>query len=261
MAWEQYAITDSIVSDYKDGIPGSAEKLLECFNGFTDKYKNLIVNGTPCLSNRSIRQFITIFVKGESKLYLYKKSSTAVAKATIAASRIQSIFSVYDADEIDNILALTLLEMATKYKALDDKPRFHAYVLSIFHFRLYENLVALTKDPANAAMVNDSYLHANSPAYSNVDDYTLQDQRIPGLLLTENDINVDDNWVMGLTADVFADLNQIDRKILKMKYVDKKNDGDIADELSVCRATVNRRRIKIEKDIEEYLVSRHMMKG
>ena len=66
--------------------------------------------------------------------------------------------------------------------------------------------------------------------------------------------SINDNWVLGLTtSDEYRNFSIMERKIIKMYYIDEKSDQDIANEMGTCRATINRRRLRVKEKLRETL--------
>lgn len=262
MIWEKYEETEKIVQAYKNKEEGSAELLINAFKGFTNKFEEVIIDGKANLSNYSIRKFISLFIEDKSyqkNIHKYKHSPSVVFHACIGTDRIKRTFSIYAPDEIRSILVISLLELADKYEPIDDNPRFHSYLLKSYHYKVYHNIVPVTQDPLYYTSLEGlTFREEDFITYDVINEDEYDNKYIQ--LMTENDTEVDDNWVAGFSADLFKDLSPVDRKILKLKYIDKLGDKEIGDELGVCRATINRRRLKLEQDIQIELTKLKLLK-
>lgn len=263
MTWD-YKHVDQLVINYQNREPLASDKLIEAFDGFINKYYEVIVNGKIYLNNPSIRTFIGMFSNREdyrNNMYKYKHAPTVVRKAKSCVKYIHHTFNIYEDEEIKSILISDFLEIANKYKPIDENPRFHSYLLKSYHYKVYHTLMKACKDPLFHCRTQGMYLNENDLELAVYDNYNLnnvaENQRF---LVTENDNYVDDNWVAGFTTDIFSEYSPVDRKILKLKYIDTLTDGDIADKLSVCRATINRRRIRVESDVKYNLLENNMLK-
>jgi RNA polymerase sigma factor (sigma-70 family) len=154
---------------------------------------------------------------------------------------------------------MTLLELADKYEPIDENPRFHSYVLKAYHYKVYHNLIKVTQDPLYYTSLEGlRFREDDFITYDDIDEDRYDNKYIQ--LMTESDTEVDDNWIAGFTADLFKDLSPVDRKILKLKYIDKLDDKDVAEELGVCRATINRRKIKLKQVIQKELTKLKLLK-
>lgn len=269
MGWDNYTTTEMLVQDYKNNVPGAAEKLLEAFDRFLSKFSHIIVDSAIDLSNRCTRKFIGLFMTNKDmmkNMHQVSRSKKGMEQAGIAVTTLSSFFmSRYEKDEIQNIIAMTLLECAAKYKKLtDDKPMFHTYVLKCYHYRLYHNLMGTLDDSLSLAMSEKYYnpIHNNHLETSDDDTYNLAEyDSILDKLYVEDDIEVDDNWIMGITADMFSEYSPLSRKILKLKFVDNYTDEEVAEVLAVSRKTVNEKKIALIKAIEKDVKSLGLLKG
>lgn len=256
--WKEYEATEKIAIDYKNRVPGSSDKLVESFKEFINKYIEVICNGKNLMNTRSIRNFISLFMK--NKIYarnikMFRRAPSVRTHSFVTVDYIKDLFSIYEKGDIENILVLSLLELADNYTPIDDKPRFHSYVMKCYHFKVYHSLISVTKDPLyNCSEFNDNEFMS----YDIIDHNILEVKH--SFLITESDIVVDDNWVAGFTSDIFSEYSSVDRVVLKMKYIDGKTDSEIGEELGSCRVTVNRRRSRVEKHLKQRLKSLNILK-
>lgn len=269
MGWDNYTTTELLVQDYKNNKPGAAEDLLASFDKFLSKFSHIIVNSAIDLSNRCTRGFIGLFMANKDmmkNMHQVSRSKAGMECAGVAVTTLSSFFmSRYEKDEIENIIAMTLLECATRYKKLtEEKPMFHTYLLKCYHYKLYHNLMGSLDDSLSLAMSEKYYnpIHNNHADTSVDDEYNLvQYNPVLDKLYTEDDIEVDDNWIMGITANLFSDYSPLSRKILKLKFVDNYTDEEVAEVLAVSRKTVNEKKIALIKTIERDVRNLGLLKG
>lgn len=262
---QAYDVAEQAVVGYKSKADGAAVHLLESFRPFIIKYADLISDGRVYLGNKSIRRFISLFMEDEVSRKNINKcfhAPSVVRSVTKTVSYIQNLFKIYSKEDIVQYGYLALYELADKYEPLDDDiPRFHSYLMKSFHYKLYHLLIGITQDPLYYCMNHkDGTLYESDEAHYDVINHDAIDKPYSGLLMTESDIVVDDNWVVGFTSEgLFDELNSFEKNILKLKYIDKLTDGEIADQLSICRATVNRNRLKIESKLEEIFTNKKLL--
>lgn len=260
----KYIKIEDAVNRYKSGDANAAAELIEMFQPILRKYKNVICYGKTELSSKSVRSFIKMFTNGEINISQYKRSGTAVKVASDAVSLIHNMFYMYEPNEVDSILTMVLLNLAQKYKTYDGRAQFHSYVISCFHFRVYEQLMILVDDTVNICQLGDKKFHDNYREVSQNDNYDLEKPRraVARLIahMPESD-EVGDDWILGVKCDVFKNFTQLERKIFKLKFVDKLSDEEVSDELSVCRHTIMRRRQKLVKELECHAASLGMLRG
>lgn len=262
---EEYAQIEEVVNRYKDGDDGAGNEILALCKGFTNRYKRVICEGKPDLNNRSIRTFMSMFKPKSAstiKLYNYKRSIKAVELSESIAFNIKKMFYMYEPDEIDNIIAVVLLRLAKKYRNIDGRNNFYAYITSCFHFRIYEELKILLDDLVNLAYVQGNEYHENMIEYSNCDDYNLDilPNKRNKLVVKEDSDEVGDNWLLGC-GELLNELSPVDKKILMLKYVKKMSDEEIGEVLGCSRHTVMRRRPKLLAELEQYARNKGLLKG
>jgi hypothetical protein len=232
------------VLDYKDGVPGSADKIIQSFNNFIWKHVNFITGSAFSLNDTCLRRFISLYmanINAKKHINQYKFKSSIRENMKETAEMIQSLFSSYKPEEIRNELICTLLKMAKKYKDYD-RPSFHNYVDKCFHYEAYRALDHLINDPI-MRLTTEEYLENDIPDSSVEKEYdvildniqhaisikkascpTIVDNTTP---YDSNSLNT--NWVNGITcSDTFKCLTPFER--------------EIADKYGVCRATINRKK-------------------
>lgn len=259
----KYEEVEKLVLEYKSGQANIAEQLVEHYKGFMNKYIDVICDGNVNLSNKSVRSFVSLFFSDKGakrKVGHYYRSPYIMIQSSMSVSSIYKTYIHFDKEEIENVLAQILFEMATKYKPMDEIPRFHSYLMSAYHFKVYHSLNALTKDPLFHSVQHGLYFdEENILSYDEVNENILE-VRYP-ILLTESDTVVDDNWIAGFTTgELFSYLSPVDRKILKLSYVDKFTDAEIADMFGTCRATINRRKSQSKRILTSKLSDLHLLK-
>ena len=270
MEWDFYIKANEILSRYKNNEPGAAEELIDQFSGFLNKFSNIINKSIVDLSNKSTRAFINMFVKNpnfKGRMHQISHSKIGMEVVGGAVSLITQIFTArFEEEEINNIIIMTFLACAKKYEPIDDNPRFHLYLTACFHFRLYENLMLdVIDDALNLAMTKDEYIsieeiESEYPTYDKYELNEVANSRV-NKLRTESDILVDDNWVIGLTTDLLKGLTIFERKLLKMKYVDKYSDAMIAEEIGTSAKYVNQKKLALLSQIEQQLLDDKLLKG
>lgn len=270
MSQHAYTITDyqklhQYVMNYQSGNKQSADKIVESFNGFIWKYVNLITKGTYNLSDYSIRKFISLYssqlyIKKYTPNYNYKQKFRDNLENT--TKKITSLFKQYSSDEIRNELICILLNMAKKYKDIK-KPSFHNYVDKCFHFEAFRGLSHLISDPITRMTYNEFIDNmAEDPSAENEFINTLEEVCCQIALknavipVEESNVSIFDleslntNWINGITCSTrFKDLTPFERNIIILYYIQNLTDTEIATQIGVCRATINRKRLKAKKKL------------
>lgn len=263
-----YEECDALVCRYRDhGDEDAAAGLIQAFEGYIMKYYNLIRWGKVYIHDRNIREFLKLYMKNDftrRHIHQYQYMSGIQEEIYQTAESVRKLMEPYTkpvkqpnyldrqyTDELMNEIIVALLTMAKRYKSQDGKPRFHAYILRAFHFQLRRQLQTLVADPIvfrmayNVNFQEDQYDGDNEQG-GGARGYRVENMVDQTVFTIEDSLDsVNDNWVLGLTAsEEYRDFTIMERKIIKMYYVDEMTDQQIANELGTCRATVNRRRNK-----------------
>jgi RNA polymerase sigma factor (sigma-70 family) len=245
-----YEECEEIVQAYRSTRnDADSQRLIDAFEGYIVKFYNLIRWGRVAIADRDIREFLKLYMKSEySRKHIHKYSHMATIRQDIysIAESIKNLLKTYENEELMNEIYTAFLTMATRYKSPDGKPRFHDYILKAFHYQLRRQLQILVEDPIVFNTVQNINFHED---HNNLDHY----EDTAACYTIEDDMEeFNDNWILGYTSDEnYKNLSVMERKIIKMYYLDEMSDQEIADGLGICRATVNRRRNKAVKNLED----------
>lgn len=249
LSYEELEVT---VQAHRRGDSKASLKLMNGFASYMNKYKNLIRYGNADIADKEIRGFISLFMPKEkgAQLHQFRRNKNAVYDMYKTISIVQDLFKHYSDDEIEHELYTALFELASRYKSHGNY--FHTYVQRAYRYQLHRQLKGLLDSQLVASSLSLPY---NDEMYQYEDgDFSRDVIEETHLLINEPLDDINDNWVNGLTAsDVFYDLTKTQRRILKLYYVDDLTDEEIADQLGVCRATANRRRLRAIAAIEQQL--------
>ena len=73
---------------------------------------------------------------------------------------------------------------------------------------------------------------------------------------------LNENWISGFqTGELFQEFTKMERRILKLYYVDEKHDEQIGDMMGLHRGTIARKRLGIKNRIKEKLIENRRLKG
>lgn len=255
-----YEAAEQMVADYKERKEGAAEQLINAYRGYLLSFLNLINLGELDLRYKPTRKFLMLFVKDPDKrrrIATWTYSKTGVKEALKIKAMIVDQFKAYTREEIYHELVCVLLEMANRYEK-QEQSGFHNYMWTSFHYYAYRALQPLIADPLvwrmdeNVSM-GDKFEGADgmgdflkTPTMDLIHDLDKESVRT----IDEELDSLSDNWINGLTCSpIFASLNPFERRILKEYYGNHREDGEIANMLTACRATINRRRIAAERKV------------
>lgn len=245
------------VLDYKHGNKEAGKKIAESYRGFIWKYVNLICHGVFDINDSRLRRFVSLYSSNVKDFNQYRHKKSVKENLTETSIRLTKLFSQYTEDEIRNELICSLLTMAKKYSDYE-RPSFHTYVERCFHFEIYRTLSKLIKDPITRQdyeeFIDEGYLEENCSDEINSVlqevDKELSIKYSSSAVIFDNysvydDETLNDNWFNGITcSEVFNCITPFERKILVEHSVNKKTDSEIGDKYGLCRATINRRRLK-----------------
>lgn len=264
----QYAL------EYKEGNLESGEKLIEAFNLFIYRYANFLAYGVYDINNYSLRSFISLYIENKQYrkfLHSYKYKPYIQQQFGQYALKTSALFEKYSFEELYNECVCVLLNMAKRYK--DTRPSFHTYVFRCYHFELERNLKHLIKDVLVKMNTVDDYnvICNHMTQYDKTDDIIEELNKQIAIKNSDN-LTIDDeysvyeqeslnlNWINGITcSDVFLILTTFERDLLVSNYILKKTDAQIAEELGLCRATVNRKKTEAKKKIQKILQEKNII--
>jgi DNA-directed RNA polymerase specialized sigma24 family protein len=255
-----YEECNRLVLAYRDDNDAdAAEQLMNSFEGYLMKYYNVIRKGKVDMTQRYIREFVKLYMKNEyCRRHIHQFGRMPIVKKEIysVTDSIKKLCEPYSDDELWNELYVALLTMAKRYQSPDGKPRFHHYILRAFHYQLRRQLQTLVSDPIVFKMAsNVLYFDEDheDDGYVTFDADSMEDQT-PTFTIEEEMDGINDNWILGLTTEPeYSEFTIMERKIIKLYYVDELSDQAIADQLGVCRATINRRRNRVKDSLYDIL--------
>lgn len=229
-----YAEVDRLVKEFQAGSDEAGMKLIDAFSGFLMNFLLLVKNGTLDPYNRSIRRFMSLFVKGRTERYMLlssKRDDETVKKSIYAlAGRIASQFSPFEEEDIWAELVAEFLAMARKYYN-ESGYFFHVYISKAFPYRAYKRLSRLSSDPVaiafrtrSGAVEEETEIHGRQEDIPDIEE-------APVLLINEDlDSDFGENWIGGITcSDMFADLTPLERRVLVMYHMDGYRDKEIGE--------------------------------
>lgn len=257
-----YEECNRLVLAYRDDCdPDAAQALLDAFEGYITKFYNVIRKGKVAINDRDIREFVKLYMKNEycrRHIHQFKRMPLVQQEIYLVSDSIKNLCQPYSDEELLNEIYVAFLTMAKRYQSPDGKPRFHAYILQAFHYQLRRQLQTLVSDPLVFKMAkNVKYFDEdweNAQDQYGAHDMDIFENETPTFTIEEEFDAINDNWVLGYTTGKeYRDLTIMERKIIKMYYLDEMSDQDIADRLGTCRATVNRRRNRVKEKLQDTL--------
>lgn len=294
---EEYRRLEDNLILHKQGNKNATAYIVKVFHDFLTKYARFIKNGdipftlfkdragrTRKRYSSTIKLFANLFVNknventyDDYSTYFYSNGTKKIKRSTLkgASEKICNLFSKFEYMDIYNELTIALLNMADKYKILNEGDKyykkngtFHMYVAKCFHWEAYRVLDALVKDPLahldclRLCNTFDDFDDDNRNADNKIfieDKASLLDTEImfnnvaleqdikTSDKLTCNDDNIDCynsslfnfNWINGVSCDnIFKDLNNYERELIVLTYIMMYNTKDIAKKFGLQIAKV-----------------------
>jgi RNA polymerase sigma factor (sigma-70 family) len=284
---KDYQRVHDLVYEYKNGSMDAADKLLESFAKFLSNYAVLIKYGKYNLNYYSVRSFIKLFVENpKDRKLLNSHFYNQYAGKNVVFSTINTIMNIFhesSSEDIKQDLKIIFFNMCQKYK--DVRPSFHTYIDKNFHYYAYRYWEKTIRDPIGRGSsvsistpiksikfvedTNLTFADILEDVQSKVEnDYTLNkitvyyDIKTSSVPVaygeenhdTYNNTFLNTNWINGITCSTaFKILTPLERKIIKLWYIDNLTDKEIGDKFGICRGSINKRRNIAKTKIGEYL--------
>lgn len=252
-----YRDLDKLVIAYRDeGDEEAAAKIIDAFEGYMVKYFNLIRKGRAVFDDRDIREFIKLYTANEyarRNIHRYKYMPAVHHEMQSVADRIRKLYQYCSDDDLIHEIYIAILTMAKRYNPPDKEPRFHTYMVRAFHYQLRRQLQAIIDEELAFKTVDYMAIAEHMREESEYDYYEVEDtsEVNPDFTIEGSMEAFNENWVLGYTTDpIYMDLTVMERRILKMYYIEEMSDQKIADQLGTCRATINRRRNRTKEELK-----------
>lgn len=283
---------------YKKGNAEAVTYICQAFHQFLTKYTKFITYGilphTPFIDKNGNERFkVDSSVSSFVSLFIDKKATEGMTRSkafSATCTKIQTLFSKYEYDDIYNELVLALLNMANKYKITKpgekfhkENGTFHMYVSKCFHWEAYKFLKKLVHDPLAHYEVIQLCDQFDKLEFDDDQDFNEQalvpDEKAEfayeEMLATasrQNDIKNADtltlredeelsaydldslnfNWTNGVTcSNLFKDLTPYEREIVILYYIKNKTDDEISSIYNMHRVTISNHRRKAVNKIKQ----------
>lgn len=264
-----------LVSAYQDGSTDAAERLVESYEGYFQKFLNVLKNRFSIRDNTE-RGFVRHFVKSaeaRQNFHLFQRSDYIRRVAYATVTEIRDRYERYEMDELKNEMVIIFLKMAGRHNF---EAPFRIYISKFFPKNLYKFLKNLHKKQADAG--EELYLDEDDIRTAHYDDYNF-DERPRYYIHATTPTDFDENWVNGYGCGLlFEDLTIYERRLLKLYYewrtlpllglADdihaerkewlKRTEDDIAELFGCSRKTINVKRNEIKRKLEKLAEELHL---
>jgi hypothetical protein len=247
---ERYELVEHLVKEYQNGNRDDAgEKLIALFEPLFSKYVKIVKRGSIDFNDYESRYFISLFIadpKIRTSLNGYYQSKKAREIAYKTLYFINSACSQTFEEDLYQELILIFLKFISTYKS--ERNCFCAYINSSFGYGVANFVKKVLNNPLSTSVLT-TFDEDSAELHSAVviDDVCLEDQ----LPSNEKD-DLDNSWIYGLTcSEAFSELTPFERLILKMSYIDKVSDGEIARKSGYHRNSIWLRRRSIVNKVRQ----------
>lgn len=245
---------EELVFNYKESgeKQKAAKELLDAFFPLHNKYVKILKKGTCNVTDSDTRGFLHLWIEDTTEKYKFLNNyNTDWARSYGAniASFLTDLCKTLSYDDLYQELRLITLKLADRYE--DMGKSFLAYISKSFKYELRRSLKTLIEDPV-IYLQNYNMYYDDEDVESGLNDSFNSDTR---LQYNEKAFSMEYKhlgpmWLKGKTcSEKFKELTLVERKIIKMYYLDGLPDKDIAEELGYSRSWVN----SLRKDIVEKL--------
>lgn len=274
--YNSYVTIHEYAINYTKDNRDNALELVSSFNFFLNNYAIFLTYGHYSINNSSIRKFISLYNNKDvkNKVNKYNYSNYVINQIHYTVEKINYLLSDYTYDDLYNECVCSLLYMAERYH--DTKPSFHNYVKKCFHYRLKINIDKMISSNKNFLQLTDLNCYKiRKKQFYYIDEYEqLIDELDNQIAISNsvfsiketntdmyNDNFIDFNWIQGITcSEIFKVLNNFERSILVESYLNKQTDKKIALKFGLARETINRKKRKAIKKIENVLKDKKYLK-
>lgn len=247
---------DKKVFAYQQGDEDAAWELLVQFGGedgashFLGKYVNLLKKEVFDLTDKDTRRFLQLYmVEGREALTNRYQSAEGKAAAANACAMLARALHMYDTEDLVQDLQMLFLQQAKRYKKQNKHVSFNGYLYNSFRFAVFNHL---KKTVFKFDVLNHPNRISLDEDVVGIHDIEIQDEwSYEEPFFDDGDLGLD--WVTGRCNLAFKGLTQLERLILKMRFEDKKTDGEIAEHLGFHRNTILRYRQDATEKLRELL--------
>lgn len=243
-------------SKEKEEIDRAANLLLEKFQPVFKKYITLIKSGQINFKNSEQKQFVAFFID-DAKLRktLYSRNPVNPKQAQIITYKfgfVKETYGTLDEEEILTDLYVIFFILAKRYKRTNRS--FCCYLYNAFKYEMFRHIKNFTKNPANIGYKNISYEEITLEGEKEIGPDYREDIAVESDLSMDEEGELSSMWIAGLScSELFADLTPLERKILALYYIDKRNDKQIARQFHMHSNTCNMKRNNMVKNLAEKL--------
>lgn len=275
-----YEELELLVNLYQDGSPDASERLIELYEGYFQKFVNVLSHYKFNIDDKTQRTFVRTFIRDPEIKQLKTSYKRSPYKRRVYYFTAQSLYyglNHLTADDLKHEMICLFLEMASRHNG---KAGFGLYIARFFPLQLHRIVMGLMVE-ADERKVEIPY-DDEMPETAVYDTYDLDEWDVPFFYIEQmTPTEFDENWVNGyLAKGLFAYLTVYERRLLKWYYEWKtldakqlpadiyserkdrlrKTESEIADLLGCSRKTINLKRNEIKRELAELATNIHLIK-
>lgn len=274
-----YEELEEILVSYQSGSEQASERLVSQFDGYFQKFLNVLHYKKFDITDDTQRNFMKLFVRDGSarqNAHLFRRSDY-VRRAIYATNlNICRKLSHLEVGDLKNEMVCLFLELARKH---DGSALFGYFIGTYFPLRLQTIIIRLIEDDTSSSEIPYDEEDPDVAHYDEIDLDAIDQPRY--LIRSTTRTDYDENWVNGFTCgSMFEELTVHERRILKLYYEwktfdkrslpkdiyserrneMKRNELDLAEMLGCSRKTVNFKRNEIKDMLHEMALDLHLIK-
>jgi len=254
---------DEIVFRYQQGDEASGELLLMRFGchpnqekptSYIGKYYTLLRYGRIDFDNRDIRRFVSLYMEDENmrkQMIPFYQYAPVKREAIRLMTDLAEQLKIMSDEDLLQDLRMLLLQQAKRYKKQGKKKTFTGYLYNSFRYELKRHLDRLLKDPLSSRKERKKG-YADDRSADEDSIIQLDDTIFIKRPIIEMNEELGYGWIQGiLCSPLFEDLSVAQRLILKLHYLERMTDGEIAERMGIHINTVFRQRKKAIQLLEQ----------
>lgn len=243
-------------SKEKEEIDRAANLLLEKFQPVFKKYITLIKTGQINFKNSEQKQFVAFFIDDvKLRKALYSRNPLNSKQSQLITYKFGFVKETYgnlDEEEILTDLYVIFFILAKRYKRTNRS--FCCYLYNAMKYEVFRHIKNFTKNPANIGYKNISYEEITLEGEKEIGPDYREDIAVESDLSMDEEGELSSMWIAGLScSELFSDMTPLERKILALYYIDKRNDKQIARQFHMHSNTCNMKRNNMVKNLAEKL--------
>jgi hypothetical protein len=254
--------------NYKLGKQGADTALMEGMWPYIEPIYRTIIHGTWYeVENRIWVQFIEHYlghkINHTRNQKLLGEDSNYESYIDKGIKYVQRLLKGVSKDELRHIMRIAIFELARTYRHRGT-PNFLLYFSMYYTHRLQSYIKPLINDYMYYGTMMGKREPLRHELLLEEPDYRVSESYMEwyNLLYTGNTIDeIDRNWVIGYTGELFENLSRHDRLLLKWRYVDDISVMAIGERLGLSRTNVWRRMNKILDKLRGNLAAKHLLGG